>query len=118
MNWKSRRESSGSKSMKIFREKPIYDPGSYKFLIKKNIYDNHNPGDLYLTRYIIFRFGNIGMFIHKIWRPDNDRHLHDHPWERFDAFILKGGYTEEYNDFPKIERMARRRSHGFLGHNK
>lgn len=32
--------------------------------------------------------------VHHIRLPDQDRHLHDHPWNAR-TFILKGGYTEQ-----------------------
>ena len=51
---------------------------------------------LYLRRYFIFRterFPNNRIFLHFIARDDDDRDLHDHPWD-FSSFILKGGYKE------------------------
>lgn len=35
----------------------------------------------------------ISIRIHHIRRPDQDRHLHDHPWNAR-TFILRGGYKE------------------------
>lgn len=35
--------------------------------------------------------------IHHILRRDNDRHMHNHPWE-FRSVILSGWYVEEYLD--------------------
>ena len=32
--------------------------------------------------------------VHHIMRPDNDRHLHDHPWNAR-TIVLRGWYTEE-----------------------
>lgn len=32
--------------------------------------------------------------VHHIMRPDNDRHLHDHPWNAR-TVVLRGWYTEE-----------------------
>lgn len=32
--------------------------------------------------------------VHHILRPDNDRHLHDHPWNAR-TIVLRGWYTEE-----------------------
>lgn len=59
---------------------------------------------LYLRRFHLIKrnkllkfltFGKIeGMYLHHIMRPDEDRHLHSHPWN-FKVLILKGGYTEE-----------------------
>jgi hypothetical protein len=36
----------------------------------------------------------ISIRIHHIFLPDQDRHLHDHPWNAR-TFILKGSYKEE-----------------------
>lgn len=33
--------------------------------------------------------------IHKIMEPDQDRHLHDHPWDMAKTIILRGWYVEE-----------------------
>jgi len=35
-----------------------------------------------------------GLYLHHILRPDEDRHLHDHPWD-FSVFVLAGGYEED-----------------------
>jgi hypothetical protein len=35
--------------------------------------------------------------IHEILRSDNDRHLHDHPWD-YTTIILRGGYIEHHTD--------------------
>lgn len=51
---------------------------------------------LYLRRFFIFRtkmFPNFRIFLHFINRSDDDRHLHDHPWD-FTSLILSGGYNE------------------------
>lgn len=74
-------------------------------------------GSVYLKRYYIFFNGkkdnleegpkqfSFNVFLHHIVRSDNDRELHDHPWN-FTSIILKGGYWEETffsfrNDKPK-----------------
>jgi hypothetical protein len=62
-------------------------------------------GSIYMERYWLFnpypasssgaaknRFP-ISIRLHRIMRPDGDRHLHDHPWNAR-TFILRGGYTE------------------------
>lgn len=50
-------------------------------------------GSVYMRRYYVAktRFGWVR--IHEILRSDQDRHLHDHPWN-FISLILSGGYTE------------------------
>lgn len=35
--------------------------------------------------------------VHRIMKPDDDRHLHDHPWNAR-TVILRGGYIEEVPD--------------------
>ena len=61
-------------------------------------------GKLYMERYWLFNpyapessgDGNwfpISIRLHHIVRPDQDRHLHDHPWNAR-TVILAGGYTE------------------------
>jgi hypothetical protein len=50
--------------------------------------------DLYLTRYHLFRSKIARTFLHRIWRADKDRDVHNHPWPFAFAFILRGGYWE------------------------
>lgn len=69
-------------------------------------------GDVYMERYWLFNSYERGptqqerskypwfpwnIRIHHICRPDQDRHLHDHPWNAR-TFILKGYYDEERVD--------------------
>lgn len=54
---------------------------------------------LYLRRFYIWRSSWIGMnfgeiYLHKIYRSDDDPDPHDHPWS-FRTFVLKGAYTDE-----------------------
>lgn len=62
-------------------------------------------GSVYMERYWLFnpypanssdankkRFP-ISIRLHRIVRPDQDSHMHDHPWNAR-TFILRGGYTE------------------------
>ena len=62
-------------------------------------------GDVYMYRYWLFNpykenssgKGNwfpISIRLHHIVRPDQDPHLHDHPWNAR-TFILRGWYIEE-----------------------
>lgn len=54
--------------------------------------------DPYLKRwYVIPRNSRFNIYLHKFCRSDDDRALHDHPWD-FWSFILKGGYTEHTAD--------------------
>lgn len=54
----------------------------------------------------------ISIRIHHIRRPDQDRHLHDHPWNAR-TFILRGGYTEKRpcaptHDYPYVDDFYNR----------
>jgi hypothetical protein len=48
-------------------------------------------GEPYLERRIVWLFG-LTLRLHRFWRGDNDRHLHNHPWA-FVTFPL-GNYYE------------------------
>jgi hypothetical protein len=62
--------------------------------------------ELYLRRWVIFRTPWGQLMLHKILKPDPDRELHDHPWS-FRALILKGGYYEIVQRFPKSPAYVR-----------
>ena len=64
----------------------------YRDIVK----DTGRGPSLYLRRYYVFRtrvFPNHRIFLHFINRSDDDRDLHDHPWD-FLTLILAGGYVE------------------------
>jgi hypothetical protein len=58
-----------------------------------------NNGSVYLRRWYIWprhpedNKDKGRLYLHKFYRGDNDRHLHDHPWA-YQSLILKGGYWE------------------------
>lgn len=55
-------------------------------------------GNLYLRRfYITPRSWRWRVFIHHIYRSDEDRDPHDHPWS-FLTVMLKGTYREHFYD--------------------
>lgn len=57
-------------------------------------------GKLYLRRfYITPRNWRYRVFIHHIFRSDEDRDPHDHPWSFF-TLMLKGWYCEKHYDQP------------------
>ncbi|HVT78343.1 MAG TPA: hypothetical protein VHD87_15005 [Acidimicrobiales bacterium] len=70
------------------------------------ITDLFDPASEYLVRYVVFRTPWIGLQVHKICRPDNDRHLHNHP-RPFVALVLRGGYDEERLDRAGAVRVRR-----------
>ncbi|MBY0274704.1 hypothetical protein K2Z84_05150 [Candidatus Binatia bacterium] len=47
----------------------------------------------YMERYWLFRTRWLACRLHVILRSDDDRALHDHPWD-YATVILRGGYTE------------------------
>lgn len=53
--------------------------------------------DPYLLRVYLFRIWRKrlpGVFLHYFFRSDDDRMLHNHPWETAASIILRGGYRE------------------------
>jgi hypothetical protein len=64
--------------------------------------DAYRQYDIYMERYWLWgldydswlmKWFGLSVRLHKIRRPDNDRHLHDHPWS-FLSVILRGAYAE------------------------
>lgn len=55
-------------------------------------------GELYLRRWFITpRSWSKRLFLHCILKADDQRILHDHPWD-FTTLILKGGYNEVFRE--------------------
>jgi hypothetical protein len=55
-------------------------------------------------------------YLHRMYRPDADRALHNHPWRWAVAIVLAGGYTEERLKGGKvITRRMRPGRFNFLG---
>lgn len=52
-------------------------------------------GSPYITRSIGPRIAGRRPILHRLHRPDADRHPHNHPWRRARFWILNGGYLEE-----------------------
>ena len=51
-------------------------------------------GELHFVRWNIFSIGNFSVNIHAIYKADEDKHLHNHPWN-FVSIVLKGWYSEK-----------------------
>lgn len=60
------------------------------FLIKEI---KSNSGELHFRRYRIFSTPWFKIFIHRIYKSDEDKHMHTHPWN-FVTIILSGNYKE------------------------
>lgn len=63
-----------------------------KFFLIKEI--KSKKGVLHFRRWRIISLPWFSIYIHNIYKHDEDLHLHDHPWNYF-SFILKGSYVEE-----------------------
>lgn len=52
---------------------------------------------LYLSRYTVLRipFTTRSVYLHCFHRSDEDRDLHNHPWDKSVSLVLWGGYVEE-----------------------
>ncbi len=61
---------------------------------REDIPDISDPSRTYLTRWRILQTPWFGVFLHAIRLPDQDRHLHDHPWS-FVSLVLRGTYVEQ-----------------------
>lgn len=85
------------------------DGGIEQFLIKNfRTREIHKPEGLYLRRFYLsprWSWVPFMIFLHNI-RLDDDRNMHDHPWD-FWSFILLGCYREWYMRAGKLlMRMA------------
>lgn len=59
--------------------------------------------DPYLRRWQLRQEGpSGGLYLHQILRDDDDRALHDHPWD-FSVYIIEGAYREIRDDCPDGE---------------
>jgi hypothetical protein len=64
-------------------------------MIWKGMYFNERRviGENYLIRHILFECSLFGIYVHHFLSSDNDRALHDHPWN-FISVVLSGAYVE------------------------
>ncbi len=51
-------------------------------------------GELHFRRWNLLTTPWFNIYLHCIYKPDEDKHLHDHPWN-FIGIILSGAYIEE-----------------------
>lgn len=61
------------------------------FLVKEI---KSKAGVLHFRRWRVIATPWFSVFVHNIYKADEDLHLHDHPWDYFNM-ILKGSYVEE-----------------------
>jgi quercetin dioxygenase-like cupin family protein len=68
------------------------------FLVKEI---RSKEGVLHFERWRLLSTGLFSVYIHRIFKSDEDANEHSHPWN-FLSFILKGGYIEQRNGKGKI----------------
>lgn len=49
----------------------------------------------YLERYYLGRVFGVTCYLHRFVAPDQDRSVHDHPWQWAGSLVLAGHYLEE-----------------------
>lgn len=54
-------------------------------------------GELHFRRFTILGTKWFSINIHRIYKADEDKHLHNHPWN-FTSILLAGGYYERTPD--------------------
>lgn len=62
-------------------------------------------GELHFRRWNIISTPWFKICLHAIYKADEDKHLHNHPWN-FWSFVLKGSYTERLPNFKLNPRFA------------
>lgn len=63
-----------------------------KLFLAKEI--KSKDGVLHFRRWRILSTPIISIYIHRIYKEDQDPYLHDHPWNYF-GLIINGSYTEQ-----------------------
>lgn len=74
--------------------RPIQQGRRWAFLVREDIPDQADPARVYLRRWRLLQTPWFGIYLHAIYAPDADRHMHDHPWS-FVSVLLRGGYAEQ-----------------------
>lgn len=58
-------------------------------------------GVLYLKRWRLISTKWFGIYLHRFYRPDDDRDLHSHPWSWCASLLLSGWYIEQVGKIGK-----------------
>jgi hypothetical protein len=69
-------------------------------------------GEVHFRRWRLFSTPWFDVNIHGIYKADEDKHLHNHPWKIW-TMVLKGGYYEELHG-----GVRRLRIFGHMSYNK
>lgn len=57
---------------------------------------NKETGELHFQRFVILELKWFAIYLHYIYKADEDKHDHDHPWN-FLSIILEGWYIDTAN---------------------
>lgn len=68
---------------------------AWALLEKVDAPDYDEPDTNYMTRWRVISTPWLGVYIHRLNKPDPRPTLHDHPWP-FLSLVLRGGYCEEF----------------------
>lgn len=68
-----------------------YSSPRWAFMRPRVMGGEDNP---YMRRLYVIQTPWFGIMFHRIYRPDKQRDLHDHPWN-FVSFVLRGSYVED-----------------------
>jgi hypothetical protein len=63
--------------------------------MKKIVIEDPFSGEPYMTRRVLLKTRWLSIYLHKFWRGDHDRCLHNHPWLFAASFVVRGSYTEQ-----------------------
>jgi hypothetical protein len=61
-------------------------------------------GEVHFRRYRLIQTKWFAVYIHQILRSDQDRDMHDHPWN-FTSVILEGAYREASSYPPLFDKV-------------
>lgn len=62
-------------------------------------------GIVHFRRYLLLSTKWFHCYLHRIYQPDKDLHLHNHPWN-FWGIILWGGYIEENEQGTRTRKIG------------
>lgn len=79
---------------RFYPEADYSETAGKPWLCFRRVHIGRSDGDVYLQRFILLRCPLGALYLHRFFRGDEDKCLHDHPWH-FVSLILKGGYWEE-----------------------
>lgn len=72
---------------------------------RRNIFDTQEGESvLYLTRFYLPIRWPVRVYLHRIWREDYARELHNHPWRWSFSLVIQGWYREENREGPVVHR--------------